>query len=114
MFPIVEIFVQKRELYILFSDIVLLVFPQIPPYSSIPESFPAATTSTPLYFVSKLKGGYHFLPAEKTNIPTIDVHLDGGKSVTGSQNIKYIYYCPKGPILTFLLLCDPLLSVHIE
>lgn len=54
---------------------ILLVFPQI--VSS--KSFPAVTSS-PLLCV-QLKGRRHFLPAEKTNIPTIEgVWMEGDQS----------------------------------
>lgn len=99
----------KREPYILFLYNILLVFPRIVPYFPFPQLSCRHFQSSSLCL--SLKGRNHFLPAEKANIPTIHVRLHGGKPVTRH---KIYYPCSKGLLIVFVLLQDPLLSVHIE
>ena len=79
---------RKGSLIFYFLYNILLIFPQIVLFifRSLKLSCCHFQSSS---LCLKLEGRHYFLPAEKANIPTIVVHLDGGKAVTWSQDVNY-------------------------
>lgn len=79
---------RKGSLIFYFLYNILLIFPQIVLliFRSLKLSCHHFQSSS---LCLKLEGRHYFLPAEKANIPTIVMQLDGGKAVTWSQDVNY-------------------------
>lgn len=98
----------------IFSTVFCWSFLRLFPYFLFPSKLPRCQFQSS-FLCLKLKGRHHFLPAEKANIPTIQVHLDGGKlshriswkhtqtCTTAQRDLFYCFYCCRIHCFLFIL-----------